>query len=71
MADIKCLNESEECSGEVEYRMALSGTGKPFPRCDFHWNERLDIQKGINERYPEHQPADFDPSYAGESWYED
>jgi hypothetical protein len=39
------------CSGAVEYRMPLSGTGRSFPRCDFHWDERLDRQQEINERY--------------------
>lgn len=63
-----CLNHSDECSGVVEYRMALSGTGRSFPRCDFHWEQRLNIQQGINERYPYHQPSDFDPGYAGEVW---
>ena len=61
------------CSGEVEYRMPLSGTGKSFPRCDQHWSERLDIQAGINRRYPDSPmpPSDFDPTYAGETWDDD
>ena len=67
-----CLDDAAgDCEGEVAYRMALSGTGKSFPRCDKHWGERLDVQDGINQRYPEHQPADFDPSYAGEYWDDD
>ena len=61
----------DTCEGPVEYRMPLSGTGKSFPRCDKHWEKRLDVQQGINERYPTHAPSDFDPSYAGESWDED
>ena len=58
------------CAGEVEFRMPLSGTGKSFVRCDQHWSERLDIQAGINERYPDSPfaPSDFDPTYAGEVW---
>ena len=66
-----CLNSNADCKGATEYRMPLSGTGKSFPRCDFHWSERLDIQQGIDERYPHHAPADFDPYYAGEAWGED
>jgi hypothetical protein len=73
--ELSCLdaprNFGEECEGQVEYRFALSGTGQSFPRCAKHWRERLDIQDGINARYPEHAPADFDPYYAGESWDED
>ena len=70
---MKCLDDYEEstCSGPVEYRFALSGTGKSFPRCDHHWQMRLIKQDEINRRYPYHQPYDFDPSYAGERWDED
>ena len=70
---IECLDShyNGTCTGPVEYRMALSATGVCFPRCDGHWGERLDIQQGSNERYPSQQPDDFDPSYAGESWYEE
>lgn len=70
-AKLECLDGPEGCEGEVEYRMALSPSGRPFPRCEKHWGERLDVQDGINERYPALQPAGFDPSYAGERWEED
>ena len=68
---LKCLDADSTCAGAVEYRMPLSGTGKSFPRCATHWSARLDVQAGINRRYPTHAPSDFDPSYAGESWDED
>lgn len=64
----ECLNFGVDCEGDVEYRMPLSGTGKSFPRCESHWSERLDVQAGLDERYPYHAPSDFDPYYAGESW---
>lgn len=71
---LECLDDFDgkqtECGGEVSYRMPLSGTGRSFPRCDKHWSERLDTQQGINERYPQLPPSDFDPAYAGESWDE-
>ena len=66
-----CMNGPEGCKGAVEYRMPLSGTGTAFPRCDKHWEDRLEVQRGIDERYPVHAPSDFDPAYAGESWDED
>jgi hypothetical protein len=71
--DIKCLDSGEDCNGEVEYRMPLSGTGKSFPRCNFHWDKRLDAQERINDKYPDSPiaPDWFDPSIAGESWDED
>lgn len=70
---LECLNDYGDgtCSGPVEYRMALSGTGRSFPRCDKHWSDRLDEQDRINERYPVLAPADFDPGYAGEHWDDD
>lgn len=69
----ECLDGPAECGGAVEYRMALSGTGRSFPRCDKHWSDRLDVQEGINRRYPDSPfpPSDFDSSYAGESWDDD
>jgi hypothetical protein len=66
-----CLQDGPDCQGAVEYRMPLSGTGKPFARCDHHWNLRLIEQDRINRTYPTHAPADFDPSYAGERWDDD
>lgn len=66
-----CLDESPDCSGRIEYRMPLSGTGKSFPRCDHHWRLRCDLQERLNQRYPEQPPADWSPLDAGESWDED
>jgi len=70
---LKCLDSDSTCKGAVEYRMALSGTGQSFPRCDKHWAARLDVQAGIDRRYPDSPfaPSGFDPSYAGESWDDD
>ena len=63
-----CLNAGPDCSGPVEYRMPLSGTGVAFPRCDHHWDKRLAEQERIAYAYPALPPRDFDPSYAGERW---
>ena len=73
MNELVCLDVdmTDPCEGPVEYRMALSGTGRSFPRCDRHWEARLEVQRGIDERYPAHPPADWSPLDAGESWYED
>ena len=69
----ECLDGPEGCEGAVEYRMALSGTGRPFPRCEKHWDERLDEQERINDAYPDSPcaPDWYDESYAGEHWDED
>lgn len=70
--DRDCLDDHKgDCKGPVEYRPSLSGTGTAIPRCDKHWEDRLDEQDRINERYPDQQPADFDPYYAGERWDDD
>ena len=66
-----CLDGPEGCQGEVEFRFPLSVTGKSFPRCDYHWFKRLEVQEEINARYPTLPPSDFDPTYAGERWDED
>jgi hypothetical protein len=69
---IECLQHGEDCTGTVEYRMPLSGTGRAFPRCDRHWELRLQEQERINSRYGgDVAPSDFDPAYAGERWSDD
>jgi hypothetical protein len=70
--ELVCLDQGQgDCAGVVEYREPLSATGQSFTRCDGHWAVRLEIQEGINQRYPQHAPSDFDPTYAGECWDED
>lgn len=63
----------EGCAGEVHYRSALSGTGRSFPRCDKHWNDRLDLEARLRRDYPDTDtpPAWFDPANAGERWNDD
>jgi hypothetical protein len=68
---LECLEAGPDCSGPVEYRIPLSSTGRAFPRCDHHWELRLDEQERIQQRYPQTAPADFDPLDAGERWDED
>ena len=71
---LQCLEHSVHCQGKVRYRVALSGTGRSFPRCDFHWERRLESQAEIDRKYAPNSdvpPADFDPTYAGENWGED
>jgi len=68
---IECLDGPQGCEGETEYRMPLSGTGRAFPRCEAHWEARLEQQAQINQRYPTMAPSDFDPAYAGERWDDD
>lgn len=73
--ELECLDAPDRhgitCRGPVEYRYPLSGTGRSFPRCEAHWEWRLDEDQRIRERYPVLQPSDFDPGYAGERWDDD
>ena len=72
---LSCLDHTnrDDCTGSVKYRAALSASGKSFPRCDGAWETRLDLQAGINRRYPDSPtpPRGFDPTFAGEEWDED
>lgn len=70
----ECLDEHRGgCSGAVEYRPSLTGTGTPIPRCDAHWAARLEKEAEHREIYPDSPtpPAWFDPLAAGEHWDED
>lgn len=70
----ECIeNHTEQCRGRVEYRMALSGTGVSHPRCDGHWEKRLELEDRLRRGYPDTDtPPDwFDPAYAGERWNPD
>lgn len=63
---LSCLQSGPDCRGPVEYRMALSDTGRAFPRCEHHWELRLDEQQRIQQQYPHTAPRGFDPLDAGE-----
>lgn len=66
-----CLDDHKGgCSGSVEMRESLSGTGTPIARCDSHWQERLDWQAEHDRIYPDSPcaPSWFDPTAAGERW---
>lgn len=69
----ECLEYGSECQGAVEYRMALSATGKSFPRCDSHWERRLAEHERVQHDYPDSPspPAWYDEAAAGELWDEE
>ena len=72
--DEECLDGPDGCEGETFPRLALSGSGESYPRCEHHYGlyvDRLQPVIVINRRYPAMAPADFDPLYAGESWGDD
>ncbi|MGQ0774570.1 MAG: hypothetical protein ACT4NY_09155 [Pseudonocardiales bacterium] len=73
--ELECINSGDPdgCHGPVEYRMALSSTGESFPRCNTHWQIRLDTEDRLRRDYPDtpHAPDWFDPLNAGEHWNDD
>jgi hypothetical protein len=67
----ECLDDHQGgCAGKVEYRPSLTGTGMAMPRCDAHWQARLDWQEEHLRIYPDspNPPSWFDPEAAGEVW---
>jgi hypothetical protein len=71
--DLTCLGHEnpDDCTGPVELRESLSGTGESYPRCDGAWQDRLEQQRGLDERYPVHAPSDWSATDCGEAWGED
>lgn len=69
----ECIDNPAECRGPVEFRPSLTGTGTPIPRCDFHWNRRLEREDELRSAYPDSSipPMWFDPTAAGERWDDD
>lgn len=69
--DIACIDGfDDDCRGEVLYRSLPFGT-KAYARCEAHYEERVEREFELRQRYPENAPADFDPHYAGERWHDD
>lgn len=47
-----CLDFHQgDCSGAVEYRMAMSPSGKSFARCDHHMEIRWATQERLTRDY--------------------
>lgn len=72
---LECLDDTDgDCKGEIAYRMSLSPTGISYPRCDGHWQKRLDEEERMNDRVGNWRsdvpPSWFDPAACGESWDE-
>jgi hypothetical protein len=74
-AALRCVDDQRAdvaCSGTVELRESLTGTGTPIARCGGHWTLRLAYQRQHDRDYPDGPvpPAWFDATAAGESWDE-
>jgi hypothetical protein len=71
---LKCVQESDECTGKVEWHASIAGTGAVSPRCEGHYNKLLDFKEKVQRDYPD---SPTPPSwykgddYAGEHWNDD
>ena len=67
LAATECLDYNpDECEGLVEYRMPMSGTGRSFARCGFHFDVRMDMQQRISRDYGVpmfYDGSDYDSDY--------
>lgn len=69
---MRCLDGPNGCGGPVELRVTPDRTdGRPFARCEVHFEARLDSAERILELTSAVPAPWFDPSYAGERWDED
>lgn len=66
----------QTCTGTVDFREPLSGTGVPTIRCAGHWAKRLKLQERHLRDYPDSPippawyTAQGGEAYAGEPWNE-
>lgn len=68
---MECLeSHTEQCRGPVGWHSIDPGRHKAFPRCDKHWEDRLESRENSIEKYENSDvpPSWFDPTYAGETW---
>lgn len=70
MTTIECLEENDDCRGQVAYHSTDPGVRPAFPRCEHHWSERIRQEEQHRVNYPDSPipPAWFDPMNAGEHW---
>jgi hypothetical protein len=70
--ELECLDGPENCKGPIEYRWTPDRDDfKSFPRCEYHFNKRLEQAEKNMELLSDVPPDWFDPTYAGERWDED
>jgi hypothetical protein len=70
--DLSCLDGPRGCAGPVELRTAPDRSdGKHFPRCEAHFEARLDESPRILELLSPSRPDWYDEANVGEHWDED
>jgi hypothetical protein len=69
----ECLDRHKGgCRGKVEYRLMPDRNDfKMFPRCEAHFETRLQEAERTLELLSDTRPAWFDEANAGERWEED
>ncbi len=74
LPELICQQQHQGCHGPVQMRLHAFNDWKQFPRCDFHWEQRLKEQERIDRLYAPNSdvpPIGFDPADAGERWDDD
>jgi hypothetical protein len=72
MEGLRCLQEGDDCRGPVDYHITPDRDDfKAFPRCEHHFQLRLESAQRNREYLSPVPPKWFDPTYAGERWDED
>lgn len=75
MEETRCLDDRGDgsCQGPVEWHSTDPGLRPAFPRCDRHWELRLDRREHSMEKYADSDaaPGWFDLLFAGERWDEE
>ena len=73
--ELECLDDrgDNECDGPVDYHWNGDPSGKTWPRCAKHQQDRADRREGSMEKYANSDviPSWFNEADAGERWFED
>jgi hypothetical protein len=70
--ELRCLDSGGKtpCGGPVEYR-TLPDNPRSFPRCEAHFDKRLEQSPRNLEYQSPARPAWFDEANIGERWEDD
>lgn len=72
LTKVDCIEwtDGPACYGSVEYHSIDPGRHRAYPRCEAHWEQRLERRENSIEKYEECDvpPGWFEPTYCGEEW---
>lgn len=69
---LSCIDGPNDCAGAIEFRTTPDRQdGRGFPRCEHHFDLRMDSVERNLELQSDVPPAWFDEADAGERWDEE